>query len=126
MHALNNYLRGPYVIREDCRAAANAIVADLEASSGGYREMLSNHLDVASGWLSVDVINAVGAANFNFHIEGERPRSFDAFESSGQRAAFVNWNNQHWALLERCNFVDNLAPHQQHQWRRVATWPTSV
>ena len=105
MYALNNYLRGPYVTCEDCRTAARAILDDLATSGGGYQEMLSNHIDLQSGWLSVDVINAVGAANFNLHIE-ERPRSFDAFDSNGHRAALINWNSQHWTLLERASRSD--------------------
>ena len=101
MHALNNYLRGPYVTCEACFAAANVVVQELNAAGGGFKELLSNHLDVRSGWLSVDVINVLGAANFNLHVEGERPCSFGAFKSGGHRAAFVNWNNQHWTVLER-------------------------
>ena len=82
MHALNNFLRGPYVTREACLAAANVVLQDLEARGGGFREALSNPLDVNSGWLSADVINVLGAANFNLHVEGERPCSFAAFKSS--------------------------------------------
>lgn len=106
MRALNNFLRGPYVTREACLAAANVVLQDLEARGGGFREALANHLDVNSGWLSVDVINVLGAANFNLHVEGERPCSFAAFKSSGHRAAFINWSNQHWTILERHNSGD--------------------
>ena len=38
MHAINNYLRGPYVTEDDCRWAARLVAADLLESAGGYVE----------------------------------------------------------------------------------------
>ena len=70
LHVLNNFLRGPYITREDCRLAAKIVVGELHVLGGGYEESLSNHLDTTSGWLSADVINVLGAANFNLHVDG--------------------------------------------------------
>ena len=56
-------------------------------------------------------MNVLGAANFNMHIEGERPLSIKDLQGQVRRtksmtAAFVNWNNTHWSVLEMCPYED--------------------
>ena len=67
------------------------------ADADGYQEDLSQHLHRDTGWLSIDVINVLGAANLGLHVVGESPCSWERLKRSGHRGAFVNWNNQHWS-----------------------------
>lgn len=98
MHAINNFLGGPYCTREDCRSASSQVVAALSEALGGDVEAQAQHLDPETGWLSVDVINVLGAGQLGIHVEGDS-MSLDAFVGQGDVDAFVNWNNQHWTVL---------------------------
>ena len=60
MHALNNLLGGPYVTQDDCRRACGEVCRRLSEVGGG-REDRRQHLDPDTGWLSIDVINILGA-----------------------------------------------------------------
>ena len=71
MHAINNYLGGPYASQEACRTAAKAVCARLG------QEELEDHLDFHTGWLSIDVINALGASNCGIHLD-ETATAWDA------------------------------------------------
>ena len=90
MHALNNYLGGPYVTQDACVRACSLLVAALPEDS-------SDHLDQQSGWLSIDVINVLGST-LGFHVE-EKSLSIDEFVALGNGAALLNWNNNHWTVL---------------------------
>ena len=61
LHALNNYMGGAYVGREDCRRAAARISAMLSQPGGGDAEPAARHLDPDTGWLSIGVINVLGS-----------------------------------------------------------------
>ena len=98
MHAINNFLGGPYCTRDDCRRASSQVVAALSEALGGDVEANTQHLDMATGWLSIDVINVLGAGQLGIHVEGDS-MSLDAFMAQGAVDAFVNWNNQHWTVL---------------------------
>ena len=98
MHALNNFLGGPYVTPDACRRACSQVVAALSEAAGGRAEDSSHHLDQESGWLSIDVINVLGQGLFGFHVEGHSA-PLDEFVALGEGAALVNWNNQHWTVL---------------------------
>ena len=98
MHAINNFLGGPYCTRADCRSACSQVVTALSQALGGDAEASAPHLDPETGWLSIDVINVMGAGQLGIHVEGDS-MSLDAFLAQGDVAAFVNWNNQHWTLL---------------------------
>ena len=102
MHALNNYcLRGRLVEKEDCVRAANQVVGRLTEARGGDAERRENHLDPDSGWLSIDVINVLGLANLGLHVE-EASITWNDLQQRGQDgAALVNWNKQHWTILQR-------------------------
>ena len=63
MHALNNLLGGPYVTQDACRRAASRVATDLSEAGVGDAEDSAHHLDPATGWLSIDVINVVGAGS---------------------------------------------------------------
>ena len=65
MHALNNYCGGQYVTQQDCRNAARQVVARLGRVDG-----VGEHLDRVTGFLSIDVINIIGASLLNIHVEG--------------------------------------------------------
>ena len=98
MHSLNNFLGGPYCTRADCRSACSQVVEALSQAVGGDVEASAQHLDPETGWLSIDVINVLGAGQLGIHVEGGS-MSLDAFLAQGDVDAFVNWNNQHWTVL---------------------------
>jgi len=98
MHAINNFLGGPYCTRADCRSACSQVVVALSEAVGGDTEASARHLDPETGWLSIDVINLLGAGQLGIHVEGDS-MSLDAFLAQGAVDAFVNWNNQHWTVL---------------------------
>ena len=105
MCALNNFLGGPYVTKEDCTAAARRIVEEFSQATGGDREDLAQHFDLSTGWLSIDVINRLGSAVINqhrcprLHVQ-EAAVPWEAFQHQKIGAALVNWNNEHWTVLE--------------------------
>ena len=70
MHVLNNFLlKGRMVEQQDCRAAARLVRSQLSQAREGDEEPISNHLDPATGWLSIDVVNVLGQANLGLHVE---------------------------------------------------------
>ena len=91
MHVLNNLLQGPYVTQDACRLAANNVVR-LNGDS------LSNHLDLASGFLSIDVINVFGASVLGLHIEATSV-DWQELQSEVEGKAIVNCNSQHWTVV---------------------------
>ena len=98
MHVLNNYLGGPYVTQDACRRAARRAAAALSEAGLGDAEALQNHIDLATGFLSIEVINILGAGTLGLHVE-EAATSWSHLQAERPGAAFVNWNNQHWTLL---------------------------
>ena len=92
MHALNNYAGGPYVTEDACRAAARGVAA----RTGGN---VAAHLDPQSGWLSVDVMNVLGAAQLGIHVDGA-PVGWAEMQEAAD-ACVVNWANTHWTVLVR-------------------------
>jgi hypothetical protein len=100
MHALNNYLGGPYAARDACRRAATRVVAALSQAGVGDSENMRNHLDPVTGFLSIDVINVLGAGNLGIHVEGDAIY-WQNLQADPDGAALVNWNNRHWAVLKR-------------------------
>ena len=103
MHALNNFLGGPYVTPDACRRACSQVVAALSQAAGGGAEDRSQHLHPDSGWLSIDVINVLGQGLFGVHVEGSSI-SLDEFLAFAEACALVNWNNQHWTVLRSRSF----------------------
>ena len=99
MHALNNYSGGPYITKEDCRAAARNLIAPLSEVGAGDVERLYDHLDDNTGFLSIDVINILGASQLGIHVEGDNI-SIDQFGKAESVAALVNCNKQHWTVLQ--------------------------
>ena len=98
MHATNNYLGAPYCREDACRRACSQVVAALSEALGGDIETSAQHLDPETGWLSIDVINVMGAGQLGIHVEGNSI-SLDAFIAQGATDVFVNWNNTHWTVL---------------------------
>ena len=102
MHALNNYcLNGRLVQEDDCRNAARLVVQKLSDVRAGAAEPISNHLDIYTGWLSIDVINVLGQANLGLHVEANSVSWPDGLRHQQDGAALVNWNNKHWTVLQR-------------------------
>ena len=85
--------------QDACRRAARLVVSDLFDLGGGFVEDPSRHLHPDTGWLSVDVLNVLGAANYNLHVHGGRS-SLDDVVYHRAPAAFLNWNGAHWTVLE--------------------------
>ena len=120
MHALNNYcLNGPLVEQQDCRNAALLVARRLTDARGGDVELISNHLDPLTGWLSIDVINVLGQANLGLHVEAARVSWPDGLRGQQDGAALVNWNKRHWTVLQRdpsgdgwmhTNSIEGVAP----------------
>ena len=105
MHALNNYYGGHYVAQQDCRSAARQVVARL-----GRADTVEDHLDSVTGFLSIDVINIIGAALLNIHVEGNEI-SWANLRAVQDGAALVNWNNKHWTVLQRDPSHSNIWRH---------------
>ena len=49
-------------------------------------------------FLSIEVINVLGASNLGLHVE-EAPVSWERLQAGRENAALVNWNKEHWTLL---------------------------
>ena len=91
MHALNNYLGGTKVTERDCRRAYENLI------SRGTEDKVQ-HLKLQSGWMSIELINVLGAGRLGFQVE-KSDTSLNDFILDGRAAALVNWNNQHWTVL---------------------------
>ena len=100
MHALNNFMGGPYIDRDNCRRAAARVVTELSEVHDGDRENIGNHLHPESGWLSIDVMNMLGRALLGIHV-GEADCPLAELCEATDAQAFVNWNQQHWTVLRR-------------------------
>ena len=98
LHAINNFLGGPYCTEADCHSACARVVAEMSEAGDGDRELSSQHLHPETGWLSIDVINVLGAGQLGIHVEGASI-TLEAFLAQGTVDAFVNCNNQHWTVL---------------------------
>ena len=105
MHALNNYLGGPYVAQSACKLAANRVVAILtgaglrDAESLDDAKELRAHIDPLTGFLSVQVIIVLGSSTIGLHVE-EASTSREHLQTERGAAALVSWNNQHWTVLQ--------------------------
>ena len=94
MHALNNLLHGPLVDKDACQCAAQLVRAELRG-----RDSESQHLHPEAGFLSIDVINLLGAANLGIHVD-ETPIMWDVLRQCNGARALINWNQSHWTILE--------------------------
>ena len=101
MHALNNYKGGPYIQKEDCRRAAVHVCNRLSEALGGDVEDHTEHLDQESGWLSIDVINVLGAANLGIHVD-PAPFPIRDLEQAGPASFLVNCNKMRWTVSKQC------------------------
>ena len=100
MHALNNYcLAGGLVDQAACRAAVRLVVQRLSQTTGDV-ERAEEHLHPETGWLSIDVINVLGEALLGLHVDGAAA-DWNQLQGIEEGAAFVNWNNTHWTVLQR-------------------------
>ena len=91
---------GPYVTEDACRRAVRRVVVALSQVGVGDDEDMSVHLDPASGFLSIDVINVLGAGALGIHVEGDAV-PWASLQGLPSGAALVNWNNRHWTVLQR-------------------------
>ncbi len=96
MHALNNFLGGPFVDRAACRAAAQQLV---RRHRGTGAVTLQDHLHPRTGWLSVDVMNILGAGQLGIHID-ESHTDWAELQRGSDAAVLVNWNQTHWTVLQ--------------------------
>ena len=92
-------MNGRLVQQQDCRNAALLVARRLTDARAGDVEPISNDLDPHTGWLSIDVINILGAATLGLHV-AEAATSSNHFLAEKRGAALVNWNNQHWTLFQ--------------------------
>ena len=97
MHALNNYLQGPHVTRNACRAAAAIVSTNLSQAGGGDAEDYGCHLHPETGWLSIDVINVLGAT-LGIEVEGA-PMTVTSLLQGCEVDCLVNCNNKHRTVL---------------------------
>ena len=100
MHALNSYKKGDYVQKKDCRLAALQVCKRLSEVHGQDMEELDLNLDPDTGWLSIDVINVLGAANLGIHVDPS-PSEVSQDLLEGMSDYLVNCNNMHWTVLRR-------------------------
>ena len=105
MHALNNYMGGPYVQKDDCRRAARRVVAALSQMGLGDVEDMDQHLDPQTGFLSIDVINVLGAATLGIHVEANDTNWLD-LRHDPHGAVLLNWNQKHWSVLRCLGDID--------------------
>ena len=96
MHALNNYLGGPYVTQDACRRAADQVRMQLGPTGGAASE----HLDPETGYLSIDVINLLGSSILGLHVEAVAA-AWEDLQAEDGGAALVNWHQEHWTVLHR-------------------------
>ncbi len=96
MHALNNFLGGSFVDKDACRAAAGQLV---RRHRGTGAVTLQDHLHTSTGWLSVDVMNILGAGQLGIHID-ESPTDWAELLRGPHAAVLVNWNQAHWTVLQ--------------------------
>ena len=67
-HALNNLMGGSYVDCDACHLAAQLVVLQLSEFRGD-QEIEEEHFHATTGWLSVQLMNVLGAANLGIHEE---------------------------------------------------------
>jgi len=94
MHALNNLLGGPYVDKRSCETAAEQVTQRL-----GSADLIDQHLDRDTGYLSIDVINLLCSANLGIHVD-ESPTAWETFRQEHGARALINWSQYHWTVLE--------------------------
>ena len=103
-----NYLDDPYVQQDGCVRAARQLCARLAAARGratqdaprGDCERIADHLDEQSGWLSIDVINVLCAANLAMKVEAA-PFPVHALAQESEVAFLVNCKQRHWTVLRQ-------------------------
>ena len=99
LHALNNYLGGPYVRRDDCGLAAARVCTMLSQAGDGDAELPAWHLNPDTGWLSIDVINVLGST-LGLAVDGAAIALTKLLEED-EVACLLNWNNAHWTVLQQ-------------------------
>ena len=70
-----------------------------DAESLDDAEELRAHIDPLTGFLSVQVINVLGSSTLGLHVE-EASTFWEHLQTERGAAALVNWNNQHWTVLQ--------------------------
>ena len=74
--------------------------ATLSEAGLGRREDRQHHHDPCTGFLSIDVINILGASLLGLHVEGDAV-PLPTLRAEPEGAALVNWNGRHWTVLQR-------------------------
>ena len=75
--------------RDACRRAARGVAAALSQASTGDAEERSRHLQDDAGWLSIDVINHLGAGVLGLHVDGAAA-TFTGLLEDGDADCLVN------------------------------------
>ena len=110
MHAFNNYHLRRCITQDHCRSAAQQVVRGLRGA-----DHISNHLDLKTGWLSIDVLNMLGDTHLADNGLGLQV-ALTAGDTWRQREdAMVNWNNTHWTVLQADPFGSRVDAYQQHR-----------
>ena len=86
--------------QDACKRAAARVVMALSQVGLGDVEHLVHHLDPTTGFLSIDVINVLGASVLGIHVDGDSV-PWPSLQADRTGAALVNWKNKHWTVL-RC------------------------
>ena len=60
---------------------------------------MQDHLCPRTGWLSIDVMNILGAGQLGVHVE-ENSIDWTELQRCAGSAALVNWNQTHWTVLQ--------------------------
>lgn len=120
MHAINNYLRGDYVTRDDGVRAHRINIADFQIPFGGCGGIWIAHMILATGWLSIDVMQVLGATNCGLHIERERRCSLLDVCDKRTLAVFTTGGSRQWVVLERGHVQDGgRHTHNMFRCRRI-------
>ena len=126
MHALNNLLGGPYVTMDACERAARQVVRRLSEPGVGAVEDLSEHLDPDTGFLSIDVINALGSSVLGIHVEGDEISWLQLKDCGPGAAAFCQLEQSALDSVAQGRQQRWVGAHQQHLGPRCASWSKSL
>ena len=100
VYALNNYMGDPYVTRTDCMRAAVLASSQLSKTAGGEREDIEQHIHPETGFLSIDVMNVLGASVLGIHVSSDQMYA-DCLFHSAVVGVMANCHSQHWAVFKK-------------------------
>ena len=125
VYAINHYLGGPYATKGACRRAARSVVATLPQVGAGDVEDLAQHLDPLTGFLSIGVINVIGATTLGIDVEGGATL-WPTLQAAQEGGALVNWGQPPLDVYAQGARRRHMGPHEQRPGERTASWPRAM